>query len=111
MAALPCGALEITPFIGRAGQGACRSVALTQANAAGSLSFPEDEQTVRVRVLLRGGARQGGARSIELRLMREDAEALRGEIGALLSRERARPILFKARVDRSDACVFYEVAA
>jgi len=56
-----------------------------------------------------GGSSGGRSRNIELRMMKEDAQALQGEVTAIIRRVRPRPLRFEARVDKGGRCEFFQV--
>lgn len=100
----------ITPFIGRPPNWDCRPLTLDQGNAIGIATLPVDQQTVDARVFYREGGSSGGrSRNIELRMMKEDAQALQGEVTAIIRRVRPRPLRFEARVDKGGRCEFFQV--
>ena len=97
---------NITPFLGRPGNWACRAVVLDQSNVIGFFSVPRDSQTVDAQVLFRSGT---GRFKIDLRLMRDDAKVLRGEIAALLQRLRPDPIRITVKDDRRGGCQVFQI--
>lgn len=98
---------SITPYIGQPGAWDCRSVVIDQTNALGLAVMPRDLQTVNARVFFR---QKNGSGSLSLRLMRQDAEVLRGEVGALMKRKRPTPIRFQTRVTSAGECEVYQIS-
>lgn len=97
----------VTPFHGQARNYECRTLVLDQGNAVGFLSMPHDAQTVRARILFRAG---GAQQSVELRMMRAEAEALRSEVDALVRKLRSKPIRFQSTLSRGGECQIAEVS-
>jgi hypothetical protein len=104
----PCDAFAAnpTPFALSAPTAECRSLSLDQGNVIGLFTVPDDTQTVSARVLYKQG---GSSKGIRFRMMREDADALRAEVDALLSRARSKPIEFRAAVSKAGGCSISEI--
>ena len=100
----------ITPFLGKPTQWNCGSLVLDPSNVVGFFSMPEDGQTVSVRVLYRNRSGSNPRGTLALRMMRDDAEALRGEVDAMSRGLRSRPIRFHSRILKDGSCEVDQVA-
>lgn len=100
------GLLGITPFHRKTQNPLCQPILIDSTNVVGIYSISVDPQVTRTRVLFQDGQKQNHA---ELNLLREDAENLRVEIGALMSKSRLRPLRLNRTLSPEGHCTIWEL--
>ena len=99
----------ITPYLGASKDWECGSLNLDQQNVIGFTTVRMDLQTVNAHVIYRAGS--VGHRSLRLRLMKQDADALNSEIEALIKKIRPKPIRFLSHTAKDGQCEVFEISA